>query len=89
MTDTTTVPRIGSWPRRLAERIATMQRRLSDRAHADGDAFAAERGWTVTAATGRFGFGARIYRDPRFDQRASAARLPAENARGRSDAGST
>jgi hypothetical protein len=89
MTDTTAVPRIGSRLRRLAERIARMQRRLSDRVHADGDAFAAEHGWTVTTATGRFGFGTRIYRDPRFDQRASAARLPAEYPRGRSDAGST
>ena len=25
------------------------------------------QGWTVTASTGRFGFGARTYRDPRFD----------------------
>lgn len=47
-------------------------RRLSDRLHADGDAFAGQQGWTVTKASGRLEFGARTYRDPRFDQRMAA-----------------
>ena len=37
---------------------------MSDRLHADGDALARERGWTITTTTGRFGFGGRVYRDP-------------------------
>ncbi len=49
--------------------IARMQERLSDRVHARGDAFARQAGWTTTRRAGRFGFGARVYRDPRFDQR--------------------
>jgi hypothetical protein len=49
--------------------VGARQRELSDRVHAAGDAAAGQHGWTVTAATGRFGFGARSYRDPRFDDR--------------------
>jgi hypothetical protein len=48
--------------------ITRLQERLSDRAHARGDAFAGQAGWTTTKTTGRFGFGARVYRDPRFSQ---------------------
>jgi hypothetical protein len=48
--------------------IGRRQQEMSDRAHASGDKFAAEQGWTVTTSTGRFGFGARTCRDPRFDQ---------------------
>jgi hypothetical protein len=53
---------------RISAWIGKRQQELSDRAHASGDKFAAEAGWTVTTATGRLGFGARRYRDPRFDQ---------------------
>jgi hypothetical protein len=45
------------------------QRELSARVHAAGDEHARRHGWTVTESTGRFGFGARSYRDPRFDGR--------------------
>jgi hypothetical protein len=38
------------------------------------DEFAYRRGWTVT----RLGFGARCYRDPRFDQRRAPARVAEE-----------
>jgi hypothetical protein len=53
--------------------IRRIQERLSDRVHAHGDAFAEQTGWATTKAAGRFGFGARIYRDPRFGQRQAAA----------------
>ena len=49
--------------------ITRVQQRLSDRVHAGGDAFARQAGWTTTRTAGRFGFGARVYRDPRFDLR--------------------
>jgi hypothetical protein len=45
-----------------------IQERLSDRVHAGGDAFAEQAGWATTKTTGRFGFGTRTYRDPRFGQ---------------------
>jgi hypothetical protein len=61
-------------PGRLATRMGLLQRRVSDRIFAGGDALAREHGWTITESTGRSGFGARTYRDPRFDQRAAAAR---------------
>jgi hypothetical protein len=54
--------------------IAQRQHRFSDHLHADGDALARKRGWTITTTTGRFGFGGRVYRDPRFDQLANEAR---------------
>ncbi|MER6574667.1 hypothetical protein [Nonomuraea sp. NPDC001023] len=38
------------------------------------DEFAIYRGWTVT----RTGFGARAYRDPRFDQLTVTSRVPEE-----------
>jgi hypothetical protein len=41
--------------------------------HAESDAFAEQAGWATTKTAGRFGFGARIYRDPRFAQRQAAA----------------
>ncbi len=34
----------------------------------------AAHGWTITRTTGRLGFGARTYRDPRFGQRPAGAR---------------
>jgi hypothetical protein len=49
--------------------IAGGQRELSDRAHADGDAFCAWADLTVTQSTGRYGFSARTYRHPGFDRR--------------------
>jgi hypothetical protein len=61
-----------SLARRVADWIGAWQQAVSDRAHASGDTYAAAQGWTVTASTGRFGFGARTYRDPRFDSRAHA-----------------
>jgi hypothetical protein len=54
---------------RLLAGLRRRQRELSDRVHAAGDAAAASHGWTITKTTGVFGFGARIYRDPRFDSR--------------------
>jgi len=73
--------------------ITLLQQRLSDRVHARGDAFAQQAGWTATTTTGRFGFGTRVYRDPRFAQprtgassagpwapRPAAARQPARRA---------
>jgi hypothetical protein len=53
------VGEISAWVRRR-------QRALSAWVHAAGDERARSHGWTVTETTGRFGFGARIYRDPRF-----------------------
>jgi hypothetical protein len=76
---------VGNMPRRLAAWVARLQRLLSDRMFAEGDAFAREQGWQITTSTGRFGFGARIYRDPRFGQRA-AARRGEESTGWRSDA---
>jgi hypothetical protein len=73
------VPRLAAW-------IARLQRQLSDRVFADGAAFAREHGWEITKTTGRFGFGARGYRDPRFGQRAAAGRQSPECTAGRPDA---
>jgi len=74
MTEITARRRAGGLPGRLAARVARLQRRLSDRVHADGDAFAREHGWTIATTSGRLGFGTRVYRDPRFGQRRAAAR---------------
>ena len=57
-----------------AEWVARLLRQLSDLVFADGDAFARRNGWEITKTTGRSGFGARSYPDPRFGQRAAAAR---------------
>jgi hypothetical protein len=51
---------------RIAAQIAVWQRELSDRVHRDGDALARSHGWAITKTVGRFGFGGRIYRDPRL-----------------------
>ena len=53
--------------------ITRLQQRLSNRVHAESDAFAEQAGWTTTKTAGRFGFGARVYRDPRFGQRQAEA----------------
>jgi hypothetical protein len=72
MTEAATRRHAHDVPRRLAGWIARLQRQLSDRVFADGDTFACEQGWEITKTTGRFGFSARGYRDPRFGQRATA-----------------
>jgi hypothetical protein len=54
--------RIPAWIRRR-------QRELSDRVHAAAYECARQHGWEVTKSAGRFGFGARSYRDPRFGDR--------------------
>jgi hypothetical protein len=66
MTPTAAHQRPAGLPRHLTAWLAHLQRRLSDRVHARGDTFARAQGWTVTTGTGRFGFGTRTYRDPRF-----------------------
>lgn len=53
----------------ISDWIGRRQRELSDRVHAVGDYFASQHGWQVTTSTGRLGFGARSYRDPRFEYR--------------------
>jgi hypothetical protein len=68
MTDITIHTRAGI-AARISGWVGRRQRDVSDRVHAAGDAVARQHGWTVTATTGRFGFGVRIYRDPRFDDR--------------------
>jgi hypothetical protein len=68
MTQTTIHPRAGA----VARASAWVRRRqgdLSDRVHAAADERARRYGWEVTRSTGRLGFGARTYRDPRFDGR--------------------
>jgi hypothetical protein len=42
---------------------------LSEQLHAAADERARQYGWEITKSTGRFGFAARTYRDPRFDER--------------------
>ena len=86
MAQTATHRHVGNVPRRLAGWLARLQRQLSDRVFADGDVFAREHGWEITTTTGRLGFGARSYRDPRFGQRTAAARLGPVYTGGRPDA---
>jgi hypothetical protein len=68
MTDMAAGGRAKGLTGRVSAWIARRQQQLSDHLHADGDAVARECGWTITTTTGRFGFGGRVYRDPRFDQ---------------------
>jgi hypothetical protein len=77
MTDTPADRRAERLTARVKAWIAQRQHQFSDHLHADGDAFARERGWTITTTTGRFGFGGRVYRDPRFDHLAVDARRDA------------
>jgi len=85
MIQTATRRHVGSVPRRLAGWTTRLQRKLSDRVFTGQDAFARRHGWEITKTTGRFGFGARSYRDPRFGQRAAARQGP-ECTGGRPDA---
>jgi hypothetical protein len=71
MTTSTVADRSARVPGRSLAWLRRWQQQLSDRIHADGDVYARQNGWTVTPVTGRFGFSGRIYRDPRFDQRAT------------------
>ena len=66
ITTTTTAP---ATRRTLADWLGRNQAALSTRVHAAGDARMIQAGLTVTASTGRFGFGARTYRHPGFDSR--------------------
>jgi len=59
---------------RITAAIASWLRHLSDRVHQDGDALARQHAWIITATTGRFGFGGRLYRDPRFGRSQLATR---------------
>jgi hypothetical protein len=61
-----TISAWGSIAGEISARVRRRQRALSARVHAAGDERARSHGWTVIETTGRFGFGARIYRDPRF-----------------------
>ena len=68
MTQITIHPRAGAVAR-ASTWVRRRQGDLSDRVHAAADERARRYGWEVTGSTGRFGFGARTYRDPRFDGR--------------------
>ena len=68
MTDTTIRTRAGI-AARISVWVRRCQRKLSARIHAAGDDRARRYGWNVTETTGRFGFEARSYRDPRFEGR--------------------
>jgi hypothetical protein len=54
---------------RISRWVRGRQRDLSTRVHAAGDERSRQYGWEVVESTGRFGFGARSYRDPRFNDR--------------------
>jgi hypothetical protein len=77
-----------AWEHRLSKSrarwVARLLRLLSDRVFAGGDAFARENGWEITKTTGRFGFGARSYRDLRFGGRGGSPSGPGMR-RGRPD----
>ena len=68
MTEITIRTRVGI-AARISGWVGRRQQELSDRVHAAGDAAAWQHGWTVTECTGRLGFAARSYRDPRFNNR--------------------
>jgi hypothetical protein len=77
---------VGSVHRHLARRKTRFRQRMSERLFAGGDALVREHGWEVRETTGRFGYGARTYRDPRFSRRMAAARHRPGCPRGRTDA---
>lgn len=68
MTETTMRTRAGV-AARISAWAGRCQRELFGRIHAAADDRAQRYGWTVTEATGWFGFQTRSYRDPRFDNR--------------------
>jgi hypothetical protein len=59
-------------PARISAWIGRRQQDLSDRVHAAADDRARRHGWQITNSSGRFGFGARRYHDPRFSRPAPA-----------------
>lgn len=88
MTETTARRRVGVLTR-IPTWIGRRQRELSDRVHAAGDECARQHGWEVTKSTGRFGFGARTYRDPRFDGRCPQLSHGAAQVTGRDRSGAS
>jgi hypothetical protein len=74
VTDTASGRRTGI-AKRISAWVRHRQRELSDRLHAAGDAAARQHGWAIIKSTGRLGFGARSYRDPRFNKPAPATSL--------------
>jgi hypothetical protein len=68
VTDFTARTHVGIATRILAWALR-YPRALSDRLHAAADERASQYGWEITQSAGRFGFAARTYRDPRFDDR--------------------
>jgi hypothetical protein len=69
LTTETTARRRAGILARMPAWIRRHQRELSNQVHAARDERARQHGWQVTKSTGRFGFGTRSYRDPRFDDR--------------------
>ncbi len=65
----TTGPGRAGIPARMSAWVGRRQRELSNWVHEAGDEHARQYGWEVAKSTRRFGFGARSYRDPRFDDR--------------------
>ena len=65
----TTGPGRAGIPARVSAWVGRRQRELSNWVHEAGDEHARQYGWEVAKSTRRFGFGARSYRDPRFDDR--------------------
>jgi hypothetical protein len=85
MTETTIGAR-GGVAGRISAWVRRRQCELSTQVHAAGDERARRHGWTVTETTGRFGFEARIYRDPRFNERRRQLSVEAGPRRTRSEA---
>ncbi len=65
---------------RISVWVSRRQRELSARVHTAADERARQHGWTVTECTGRLGFGARSYRDPRFNNRRQQQSLREQDA---------
>src|SRR5215469_10336818 len=59
-----TRPGLAAW---ISFWVRGRQRELSALVYTAGDERARQYGWEVMESTGRFGFGARTYRDPRFN----------------------
>ena len=82
----TTIGTRGGVAARISAWVRRRQSELSAQVYAAGDKRARRHGWTVTETTGRFGFGARVYRDPRFDDRRRQLSSGADLRRTRSEA---